>query len=131
LYEAVDHCEHCGAKLSHEELQRPNCAYCGTVFKHQSMAAQHAAVVNQMLQQQGAGHVQVGSTYGAPPPSYPGAPPPMHGGVPGQTPGWQVAPHAQQHIQTANTMLRVSLIVGGVIAFFTLGVVALAIVFML
>lgn len=68
-------CEHCGANLSLEDLTRPNCPYCRHVLKHHAQAAEHAALVNKIMEQQiGAQYPgiprdqipQIGYQYGAP-----------------------------------------------------------------
>jgi predicted RNA-binding Zn-ribbon protein involved in translation (DUF1610 family) len=45
-------CANCGASLSLQDLTRPNCPYCGQVLPHHARAAEHAALVNQVLAQQ-------------------------------------------------------------------------------
>ncbi len=45
-------CSHCGANLSLDDLRGTNCRYCGTALPHQARAAEQAALVNQMLNQQ-------------------------------------------------------------------------------
>jgi hypothetical protein len=42
-------CEHCGANLSLQDMTRPNCPYCNNVLKHHARAAEHAALVNKVL----------------------------------------------------------------------------------
>jgi len=42
-------CTHCGANLSLEDMTRPNCPYCKNVLKHHAQAAEHAALVNKVL----------------------------------------------------------------------------------
>jgi ABC-type sugar transport system permease subunit len=42
-------CPHCGANLSLEDMTRPNCPYCQNVLAHHARAAEHAALVNRML----------------------------------------------------------------------------------
>ncbi len=42
-------CVHCGANLSLEDMTRPNCPYCRNVLKHHAQAAEHAALVNKIL----------------------------------------------------------------------------------
>jgi predicted RNA-binding Zn-ribbon protein involved in translation (DUF1610 family) len=68
-------CTNCGAALSLQDLTRPNCPYCGQVLQHHARAAEHAALVNQVLQQQmgannpwlgGASPPQIPYQYGAP-----------------------------------------------------------------
>jgi hypothetical protein len=49
---AQPRCSHCGANLSLDDLRGTNCRYCGTALPHQARAAEHAALVNQMLNQQ-------------------------------------------------------------------------------
>ncbi len=68
-------CAHCGANLSLEDMKRPDCPYCRTALPHQARAAEHAALVNKVLEQRiGAqypgmppGQIpQIGYQYGAP-----------------------------------------------------------------
>lgn len=59
-------CAHCGANLSLEDLTRPNCPYCKNVLAHHARAAEHAVLVNKILDQ------RIGA-------QYPGAPPPQIG----------------------------------------------------
>jgi hypothetical protein len=68
-------CQHCGANLALDDMTRPNCPYCGHVLKHHAQAAEHAVLVNKILQQQiGAQYPgmpqnqipQIGYQYGAP-----------------------------------------------------------------
>ncbi len=68
-------CEHCGAELSLQDMTQPNCPYCRTVLKHHARAAEHAALVNKMLNDRiGAQYPgippeqrpQIGYQYGAP-----------------------------------------------------------------
>ncbi len=42
-------CQHCGANLSLEDMTRPNCPYCKNVLKHHAQAAEHAALINKMM----------------------------------------------------------------------------------
>jgi hypothetical protein len=42
-------CNHCGATLSLDDLTRPNCPYCKQVLPHHARAAEHAALVNRVL----------------------------------------------------------------------------------
>jgi hypothetical protein len=59
-------CEHCGANLALDDMTRPNCPYCGHVLKHHAQAAEHAALVNKIMQQ------QIGAQYpGLPPDKIP------------------------------------------------------------
>jgi len=48
----VQRCNHCGANLSLDDMRGTNCPYCSTVFPHHAQAAQHAVLVNQVLDQQ-------------------------------------------------------------------------------
>jgi hypothetical protein len=57
-------CQHCGANLSLEDMTRHNCPYCKNVLKHHAQAAEHAALVNKVLEQ------RIGA-------QYPGTPPGM------------------------------------------------------
>ncbi len=45
-------CSTCGATLSLDDLRGANCRYCGTALPHHARAAEQAALVNQMLNQQ-------------------------------------------------------------------------------
>jgi hypothetical protein len=42
-------CPHCGANLSLQDMTRPNCPYCQNVLAHHARAAEHAALVNRVL----------------------------------------------------------------------------------
>lgn len=42
-------CEHCGGTLSLQDMTQPNCPFCKNVLKHHSRAAEHAVLVNKML----------------------------------------------------------------------------------
>jgi len=44
-------CQHCGANLTLDDMTRPNCPYCGHVLKHHAQAAEHAVLVNRILEQ--------------------------------------------------------------------------------
>jgi len=68
-------CHHCGANLSLDDLTKPNCPYCHHVLKHHAQAAEHAVLVNKILEQRiGAqypglapGQIpQIGHQFGAP-----------------------------------------------------------------
>jgi hypothetical protein len=65
-------CETCGANLSLEDMTKPNCPYCHNVLKHHARAAEHAALVNKMLDQRigaqypGMPTPQIGYQFGAP-----------------------------------------------------------------
>lgn len=45
-------CPRCGAGLSLDDLRGSNCRYCGAALPHQQRAAEQAALVNQVLNQQ-------------------------------------------------------------------------------
>ena len=45
-------CSSCGASLSLDDLRGTNCRYCGTALPHHARAAEQAALVNLMLNQQ-------------------------------------------------------------------------------
>ncbi len=45
-------CPRCGAGLSLDDLRGQNCRFCGAALPHQQRAAEHAALVNQVLNQQ-------------------------------------------------------------------------------
>ncbi len=45
-------CPHCGGTLALDDLTRPNCPFCGQVLPHHARAAEHAVLVNQVLQNQ-------------------------------------------------------------------------------
>ena len=68
-------CEHCGGTLSLDDMTRPNCPFCKNVLKHHARAAEHAVLVNKMLDQRiGAQYPglpadkrpQIGHSFGAP-----------------------------------------------------------------
>jgi hypothetical protein len=122
MYETVQTCKHCGASLTLDDMRKPNCSYCGTVFPHHSMASQHANMVNQVLQQQGAGHVQISHQYGAAPPN------PMAGV---QVHGQPYQQYVQSHVNNANRMVKMSLIIGGVISLLVFGGIAIALLLVL
>ncbi len=90
MYEAVQHCKHCGAGLTLEDLRQPNCKFCKTVLPHHAQAAQHAHVASQMMgqmmQQQAAIQDQWRGALGVgpmPPMGQPGPPGPPGGAAPG------------------------------------------------
>jgi len=99
--------------LSLDDLRHTDCPYCRTALPHHAQAAGQAALVNQMLAQQGVSY-QVPYQYGA-------APPP-------------VANHVHQSVQaahkTAATGLAVGIVVaviGGVVAVITVaGIILVA-----
>ena len=83
---AQPRCPTCGANLSLDDLRGSNCRYCGTALPHQARAAEQAALVNQMLNQQFQArglavptNPVVPYSYGAPPvmPPLPPLPPGM------------------------------------------------------
>jgi predicted RNA-binding Zn-ribbon protein involved in translation (DUF1610 family) len=108
MYEAVQTCKHCGANLTLDDMRKTHCPYCGSVYPHHAMASQHANVINQVLQQQGMGHIQISHQYGG-----------------GATPGNPLAgvqmygqPHqqyVQSHVDNAHKMVKTSLIIVGVV----------------
>lgn len=55
-------CANCGAELSLQDMTRPNCPYCQHVLPHHARAAEHAALVNQVLDQ------RIGAAMGGLPP---------------------------------------------------------------
>jgi sulfite exporter TauE/SafE len=67
-------CPTCGASLSLDDLRGTDCKYCKTVFPHHARAAQHAVLVNQVMQQQIHQANQMGYGYGMPPHMHYGAP---------------------------------------------------------
>ena len=117
MYKPVQNCTHCGANLTLDDMRRTSCPYCGTVYPHHSMAAQHAQVagqvMNQMMAQQAQVQNQWRAAYGAPPqPPHPGAPGPgMPPGMP-PGPGMPGSPYGdpnqmvQAHMQHAQAMQR-------------------------
>lgn len=70
-------CPTCGANLSLHDMTRPNCPYCNNVLPHHARAAEHAALVNQVLDQRigqyggpyAPQNAHVPYQYGAPPPN--------------------------------------------------------------
>jgi predicted RNA-binding Zn-ribbon protein involved in translation (DUF1610 family) len=112
-------CANCGATLSLQDMTRPNCPYCGQVLRHQARAAEHAALVNQVLQQQigahspwlgAAGTPQVPYQYGAP-----------------LQPGQQLAAHAAASAELNRAVARTSKIVVLVVLASVLGVLLLSV----
>lgn len=97
-------CGHCGANLALEDMKRPNCPYCGTVLPHHARAAEHAALVNKVLEQ------RIGA-------QYPGMPPGQipqighHFGAPMQ--GLEAFQHRQvdQAVRRAGWAVAVAVIV--------------------
>jgi hypothetical protein len=119
-------CPHCGAALSLDDLRGQNCRYCGAALPHQQRAAEHAALVNQVLNQQF-------QQRGLPPPGAPvvpyqfGAPPNMpYGG--GQMPFNPYGPGGVMDIgkQVRSTMM---IVVIASVALAVLGVVVAVLLF--
>jgi hypothetical protein len=83
MYETVQTCNHCGANLTLDDMRRTDCPYCRTVYPHHSQAAQHAAVVNQVMGQMMGQQAQVQDawrgSFGVPPQGPPMGPPPGMG----------------------------------------------------
>lgn len=104
MYEAVQSCTNCGAKLTLDDLRKPNCPYCATVYPHHSQAAQHAAMAGQVMNQMMAQQAQMQDAwrggFGVGPPGAPPGFPPAPG-----TPG---SPYADPRQIAANTMLQVN-----------------------
>jgi hypothetical protein len=42
-------CRNCGAVLTLDDMTRPNCPYCRQVLTHHAQAAEHAALVNRIM----------------------------------------------------------------------------------
>jgi hypothetical protein len=59
-------CAHCGGTLTLEDMTKPNCPFCHHVLAHHARAAEHAVLVNKILDQ------RIGA-------QYPGVPPPQIG----------------------------------------------------
>ena len=59
-------CAHCGGTLTLEDMTKPNCPFCHHVLAHHARAAEHAVLVNKILEQ------RIGA-------QYPGVPPPQIG----------------------------------------------------
>lgn len=120
----VQRCNHCGANLSLDDMRGTNCPYCSTVFPHHAQAAQHAVLVNQVLDQQlrqrgltplsGAQQYGVPPTYGAPPQPFAN---PMY--------------MAQQVHTTVNKTIKMVLILTTVGVAFSIAVVAAVLFFVL
>ena len=88
-------CETCGATLSLQDMTQPNCPYCKNVLKHHARAAEHAALVNKMLDD------RIRAQYPGMPPG--GAPQIGYGFGAPMNPGFQqnIAQMQEQHFQTA------------------------------
>jgi hypothetical protein len=112
MYQGVQTCKQCGANLSLDDMRKTHCPYCGTVYPHQAMAAEHAAVINQVWQQQGMGHVQMPQQYG--------------GGI--QIGGQSYDQYVQGHVNRANRIMMISLVAGLVIALLVTGIVVAALI---
>ncbi len=115
MNQPLQNCQRCGAGLSLDDLRQPNCKYCGTVLAHHAQAAGHAALVNQILQQQGVHHVQVPYSYGAAPPQ---------AGIPAP-----YAQHVEQHLHQARRTVNF-VVLGVLVVMVLLGGLAGALVFM-
>jgi hypothetical protein len=93
MSQGVQRCNNCGANLSLDDLRATNCKYCNTVFPHHAMAAQHAAMAGQVMNQMMAQQAQVqnqwraGFGVGPMPTGVPGGPPPVGGPPGGYPPG--------------------------------------------
>lgn len=115
-------CAHCGANLSLDDLRGTSCRYCGTVLPHHARAAEQAALVNQVLNQQ----LQA---RGLPPPATPivpyqyGAPPGAPGAPPGGVP-YLVDTRGIE--QAARRSVAVFVIAGVVVLFVTMMLVGVA-----
>ncbi len=84
-------CNNCGANLSLDDMRGQNCPYCRTVLAHHARAAEQAALVNQMLRQQGLAP-QVPYQYGVDAPGVYAAPAPF---APPQNAGFPATPMDQ------------------------------------
>ena len=113
-----------GRHLTLDDLRGTDCPYCHTALPHHAQAAQHAALVNQMLAQQGVNY-QVPYQYGA-------APPPAQTGPGAVTPGYspmmppQVAAQVQQSVDTAQKAVATSMIVTVAIVVAVFGIILVA-----
>ncbi|MCC6213493.1 MAG: hypothetical protein IT376_01375 [Polyangiaceae bacterium] len=101
-------CAHCGAELSLQDMTRPNCPYCQHVLPHHARAAEHAALVNQVLDQ------RVGASLGALPPEL--RPQIGYEYGAGMTPGFQQfqaahQAHAQQVVRRATWIVVLAVVV--------------------
>lgn len=130
MYQAVQKCTHCGANLTLDDLRKPNCTYCGTVYPHQAQAAQHAAVIGQVMNQMVGQQAQIQASWqqaygmgpppmGAPGMGPPGGPPP---GVP-VNPFGPGSPYAHPHQIAAAHMAQASGIAKSITLVVTLVVV--------
>ncbi len=121
-------CPQCGANLTLDDLRGTNCPYCRTALPHHARAAEQAALVNQMLAQQGVNY-QVPYQYGAaPPPVQMGPGMVQPGAMPVMPP--YVAHQVQQSVDAAGKAVATSVIVSIVVAglvlvlMFVLGIAA-------
>lgn len=113
MYKPVQHCDHCGANLTLDDLRGTQCPYCKVVYPHHSQAQQHVQVIGQVMGQMMQGQTMQGQTmhrqgpiqsqwrgaFGVPPI----APPP--GGSPG-SPYYDPNQMMQAHMQHAQQMSR-------------------------
>ncbi len=128
----VQRCASCGAGLTLDQMRRTDCPYCNVVYPHHARAVEQAALVNQIMAQQGGGFYgapqQPPLTYGVTPgpPQLPfamGAPPPYapyNVGMIGNNVGAQVDRAISRSligIVIAFVVVFALLIVGGAVAF--------------
>ncbi len=133
MYDAVQQCKHCGARLTLDDLRKPNCSYCGTVLPHHAQAAQHVQMASQMMGQMMQQQAQVQDQWrgafgvpplgGGPPPGrmMPGAmgmmpPPPGMPGQPSGDPMWTAQAQMAQAHQLSRTITMI--VVGSFVAVF-------------
>ena len=102
-------CGHCGANLSLDDLRGTLCPYCQTALPHHARAAEHAVLVNKVLEQQ-MGKYGYGMPPGGMPPIQYGAPPPA---------GYN--PYAGMH-QDIGKSIRRSVLISIVIGVVAMGV---------
>jgi len=96
-------CGHCGANFSLDDLRGTHCPYCQTALPHHARAAEHAVLVNKVLEQ------QMGKYgYGMPPG---GITPQVYG----QPPNQPYNPYANLHHDVQRTV-RASLVLWFVIS---------------
>lgn len=112
----LQRCAHCGANLSLDDLRGTTCRYCGTVLPHHARAAEHAAVVNQVLNQQ----FQARGLAPASPvvPYQYGAPPAPHGAMPAV-----VAHNIDQSVRRSMATILIVVGVIGVVTMIVAGVI--------
>ena len=110
-------CGQCAATLSLDHMRGTNCPFCGAVLAHHAQAAEHAAVINQVINQQF-------SARGYAPPGQPiapyqyGAQPNLHAHQ------MQFQHHANEAVKSGIVM---SIVVGGVITVITVAIVVVAV----